>query len=81
MEHNGKFWWYVPMTHKTIKAGEGFAIGVAVADHPLAHGGMLSGRRLSQTIHLIYHSISILVSLSTMELRTRTGAPGVLAGM
>ena len=23
------------MTHKTIKAGEGFAIGVAVADHPL----------------------------------------------
>jgi beta-xylosidase len=35
VEHNGKFWWYVPMTHKTIKAGEGFAIGVAVADHPL----------------------------------------------
>ncbi len=35
VENNGKFWWYVPMTHKTIKVNEGFAIGVAVADHPL----------------------------------------------
>ena len=32
--NNGKFWWYVPMTHKTIKVNERFAIGVAVADHP-----------------------------------------------
>ena len=32
--NNGKFWWYVPMTHKTAKVNEGFAIGVAVADHP-----------------------------------------------
>jgi hypothetical protein len=31
---NSKFWWYVPMTHKTIKVHEGFAIGVAVADQP-----------------------------------------------
>jgi arabinoxylan arabinofuranohydrolase len=31
---NGKFWWYVPMTHKTIKVNEGFAIGVAVSDRP-----------------------------------------------
>ncbi len=32
--NHGKFWWYVPMTHKTIKVNEGFAIGVAVADRP-----------------------------------------------
>jgi beta-xylosidase len=32
--NNGKFWWYVPMTHKTVKVNEGFAIGVAVSDHP-----------------------------------------------
>jgi beta-xylosidase len=32
--NNGKFWWYVPVTHKTIKVHEGFAIGVAVSDHP-----------------------------------------------
>jgi hypothetical protein len=31
---NGKFWWYVPMTHRTDKLNEGFAIGVAVSDHP-----------------------------------------------
>ncbi len=31
---NGKFYWYVPMTHKTIKVNEGFAIGVAVSDRP-----------------------------------------------
>ncbi len=35
VEHNGKFWWYVSVTHKSIKVGEGFSIGVAVADHPL----------------------------------------------
>lgn len=34
-EYNGKFWWYVSVTHKYIRVGEGFAIGVAVADHPL----------------------------------------------
>jgi beta-xylosidase len=32
--NNGKFWWYVPMTHKTDKVNEGFAIGVAVSDRP-----------------------------------------------
>jgi len=32
--HNGKFYWYVAVTHATIKEDEGFAIGVAVADHP-----------------------------------------------
>ncbi len=32
--NNGKFWWYLPATHKSIKIGEGFAIGVAVSDHP-----------------------------------------------
>jgi len=32
--YNGKFWWYVSMTHKTAKVNEGFAIGVAVSDHP-----------------------------------------------
>lgn len=31
---NGKFYWYVAVTHKTIKEDEGFSIGVAVADHP-----------------------------------------------
>jgi hypothetical protein len=31
---NGKFYWYVAVHHKTIKQDEGFAIGVAVADHP-----------------------------------------------
>ncbi|MBN1575082.1 MAG: family 43 glycosylhydrolase [Chitinispirillaceae bacterium] len=35
VENNGKFWWYVPKTHRTIRVNEGFAIGVAVADHPL----------------------------------------------
>ncbi len=35
VEHNGKFWWYISVTHKTIKVGEGFSIGVAVSDHPL----------------------------------------------
>ena len=28
---DGKFWWYVPMSHKKI---HGFSIGVAVSDHP-----------------------------------------------
>jgi beta-xylosidase len=32
--NNGKFWWYVPVTHKTAKVNEGFAIGVAVSDRP-----------------------------------------------
>lgn len=31
IERNGKFYWYVPMSHKTI---HGFAIGVAVSDSP-----------------------------------------------
>ncbi len=31
IERGGKFYWYVPMTHREI---EGFAIGVAVADNP-----------------------------------------------
>jgi hypothetical protein len=31
VEKDGKFYWYVPMSHKTIN---GFAIGVAVAVHP-----------------------------------------------
>ena len=33
---NGKFYWYVAVHHATIKenGSEGFAIGVAVADHP-----------------------------------------------
>ncbi|MCU4166013.1 glycoside hydrolase family 43 protein [Carboxylicivirga caseinilyticus] len=37
VENNGKFWWYVPMVHKdsTTRVHEGFAMGVAVADHPL----------------------------------------------
>lgn len=34
VENHGKYWWYVPLTHNTIKKGEGFAIGVAVSDHP-----------------------------------------------
>ncbi|MCQ2091040.1 MAG: family 43 glycosylhydrolase [Fibrobacter sp.] len=31
---NGKYYWYVAVHHATIKQDEGFAIGVAVADHP-----------------------------------------------
>lgn len=31
IERDGKFFWYVPMSHRTIN---GFAIGVAVSDHP-----------------------------------------------
>lgn len=31
---NGKFYWYVAVSHRTIKEDEGFSIGVAVADHP-----------------------------------------------
>lgn len=34
IQHKGKFYWFVPMIHKKIKVNEGFAIGVAVADHP-----------------------------------------------
>ena len=34
VENHGKFWWYVPLVHKSVRVGEGFAIGVAVADHP-----------------------------------------------
>lgn len=34
VEYNGKFWWYVSVTHKNIRVGEGFSIGVAVSDHP-----------------------------------------------
>jgi len=33
IERDGKFYWYVPMSHDGTKPG--FAIGVAVADHPL----------------------------------------------
>jgi beta-xylosidase len=32
IHHNGKFYWYVSVTHRTIP---GKAIGVAIADHPL----------------------------------------------
>ena len=31
---NGKYYWYVAVHHGSIKQDEGFAIGVAVADHP-----------------------------------------------
>lgn len=36
VENHGKFWWYVPMVHKdsAARVHEGFAMGVAVADHP-----------------------------------------------
>lgn len=34
VEYDNRFWWFVPLTHKTIKVGEGFAIGVAVSDNP-----------------------------------------------
>lgn len=35
VERDGKFYWYVSLTHRDIREDEGFAIGVAVADHPL----------------------------------------------
>ncbi len=46
VENNGKFWWYVPMVHKdsTARVNEGFAIGVAVADHPLGPYKDASGK-------------------------------------
>lgn len=36
VENHGKFWWYVPIVHAdpAARVHEGFAIGVAVADHP-----------------------------------------------
>lgn len=34
VENHGKFWWYVPLVHKTIRTHEGFAMGVAVSDSP-----------------------------------------------
>lgn len=34
VENHGKFWWYVPLVHKSVRVHEGFAMGVAVADHP-----------------------------------------------
>lgn len=82
VEHNGKFWWYVPMTHKTIKVAR---VLPSVWQLPIIRwdpGKMLSDRHLSQTKRLTrLLLISILVSISTMELRTFTGVPGELAGM
>lgn len=45
-ENHGKFWWYVPMVHKdsAARVHEGFAIGVAVADHPLGPYKDASGK-------------------------------------
>ncbi|ASB50118.1 glycoside hydrolase family 43 protein [Alkalitalea saponilacus] len=36
VENHGKFWWYVPIVHAdpAARVHEGFAMGVAVADHP-----------------------------------------------
>lgn len=36
VENHGRFWWYVPIVHKdpATRVNEGFAMGVAVADHP-----------------------------------------------
>jgi arabinoxylan arabinofuranohydrolase len=45
-EHNGKFYWYVSATHNFIRKGEGFAIGVAVADHPLGPYKDVTGKPL-----------------------------------
>mgnify|MGYP000170988990 CR=1 FL=1 len=33
-ERDGKFYWYVSIRHKDVRVHEGFAIGVAVSDHP-----------------------------------------------
>jgi len=46
VEFNGKFWWYVSLTHESIKVGEGFGIGVAVADHPLGPYKDVTGEAL-----------------------------------
>ena len=37
VENHGKFWWYVPIIHQdpAVRIHEGFAMGVAVADHPI----------------------------------------------
>lgn len=34
VENHGKFWWYVPLVHKSVRTHEGFAMGVAVSDSP-----------------------------------------------
>ncbi|MGJ5640508.1 family 43 glycosylhydrolase [Formosa sp. S-31] len=46
VENHGKFWWYVPMVVKdtTLIKNEGFAMGVAVADHPLGPYKDASGK-------------------------------------
>lgn len=59
IERNGKFYWYVPMSHQNI---EGFAIGVAVADSPTgpfkdARGSALITNNMTRDVTISYDDI------------------------
>ena len=59
VEKNGKFYWYVPVSHKTIS---GFSIGVAVADHPLgpykdARGSALITNNMTTNVDISWDDI------------------------
>lgn len=49
IEHNGRFYWYVAVTHASIP---GKAIGVAVADHPTGPFTDARGTALIDTTHI-----------------------------
>lgn len=67
VEKNGKFYWYVPVSHKTIS---GFSIGVAVADHPLgpykdARGSALITNNMTTNVDISWDDIDPGVFVDT----------------
>lgn len=59
IERNGKFYWYVPMSHRSIN---GFAIGVAVADSPTgpfrdARGSALITNNMTRDVDITWDDI------------------------
>ena len=86
--NNGKFWWYVPMTHKTDKVNEGFAIGVAVSDHPTgpytdAIGEALITDYTTNSIPLNIDPAVFIDDDGTMKkiVQTTEGVPELVAGI
>ncbi len=59
VERNGKFWWYVPMYHRSIP---GFSIGVAVSDSPTgpfkdARGSALITNNMTTDVSIFWDDI------------------------
>ena len=68
VERDGKFYWYVPMYHKTI--GGGFAIGVAVADSPIgpfkdARGSAIVTNNMTTDLTIFWDDIDPKVFVDT----------------